>query len=390
MPRIVVGIPTLDEAATIAHVVRSADRGLRLVEERFGPVQAKIVNSDSCSPDGTGRIFSAQSTSFPKQQVSTTGRPGKGKNVRRLLDIAAEFRADCLLLLDGDLHSIRPEWVPALAAPILRDNADFVYPRYLRNRFEGGITNHLCVPLIYSVYGRYVRQPIAGDFGLSRGFIDLARRAAWPEAADHYGVDVTLTIMAIEGACRMAEARLDQKVHKPLITEKFCWTFTEVCEAALSKVRGAAVAPRAGAMASSGDSINDNVAFPFDETIAALLSMAEDRFRLWSETNALEHYGMGRAVRRMVEHARNRLPLEADAYPGLWQDVLNQTIRAAISGVNEPRPMTSLLLPAFLIKMCSFWTRVRALPPGDVEKQVEALAKETRRALAVERAPVQS
>ena len=390
MPRIVVGIPTLDEAATIAHVVRSADGGLRLVEERFGPVQAKIVNSDSCSRDGTGRIFSAQSTSFPKQQVSTTGRPGKGKNVRRLLDIAAEFGADCLLLLDGDLHSIRPEWVPALAAPILRANADFVYPRYLRNRFEGGITNHLCVPLIYSVYGRYVRQPIAGDFGLSRGFIDLARRAAWPEAADHYGVDVTLTIMAIEAACGMAEARLDQKVHKPVITEKFCWTFTEVCEAALSKVRGAAVAPRAGAMTSSGDSINDIVAFPFDETIVALLSMAEDRFRLWSETNVLEHYGMGRAVRRMVEHARNRLPLEADAYPGLWQDVLNQAIRAAISGANEPRPMTSLLLPAFLIKMCSFWTRVRALPPGDVEKQVEALAKETRRALAAERAPVQS
>lgn len=389
MPRIVVGIPTLDEAATIAHVVRSADEGLRLVEARYGPVQAKIVNSDSCSPDGTGRIFSAQSTAFPKQQVSTSGSPGKGKNVRRLLDIAAEFGADCLLLLDGDLYSIRPEWVPTLAEPILREGADFVYPRYLRNRFEGGITNHLCVPLIYSVYGRYVRQPIAGDFGLSRNFIDLAQRAAWPAAADHYGVDITLTIMAIEGACRMAEARLDQKVHKPVITEKFCWTFTEVCEAALSKARGAAVAPRAEAMTSAGDSINDIVAFPFDETIAALLTMAEDRFRLWSETNALEHYGMGGAVRRMVEHARNRLPLEAGAYQDLWQDILIQAIRAAVSGANEARPMTSLLLPAFLIKMCSFWTRVRALAPGDVERQVEALARATRRALTADRAPVQ-
>jgi hypothetical protein len=390
MPRIVVGIPTLDEATTIAHVAQSTDEGLKLVDARFGPIRAKIVNSDSLSQDGTARIFSAQQTFFSKQQVSTSGNPGKGKNVRRLLDIAAEFDADCLLLLDGDLYSIRPEWVPTIAAPILRGNADFVYPRYLRNRFEGGITNHLCVPLIYSVYGKSVRQPIAGDFGLSRNFIDLARRAAWPAAADHYGVDITLTITAIEASCRMAEARLDQKVHRPVITEKFCWTFAEVCEAALSKLRGAAVAPRAEAITSAGDSINDNVAFPFDETTAALLGMAEDRFRAWSETNELEDYGMGRAVARMVGHARSRLPLEADAYPDLWREALIDAIRAAMSGANEAGPMTALLLPAFLIKMCSFWARVRTMLPGEVEKQVAFLAQDVRRILTAEREAMRS
>ncbi len=384
MRRIVVGIPTLDEAATIAHVVRSADEGLKLIAARFGPIEAKIVNSDSLSQDGTPRIFSEQPTSFPKQQVSTSGSPGKGKNVRRLLDIAAAFEADCLLLLDGDLYSIRPAWLPAFVSPIFEEGADFVCPRYQRNRFEGGITNHLCVPLIYSVFGRYVRQPIAGDFGLSRRFIDLARSAPWPAAADHYGVDITLTKTAIEASCRLAEARLDQKVHRPVIVPKFCWTFTEVCEAALCGLRGATIAQRAEAVTFAAEAFNDNVAFPFDETTAALLEIAEDKFRDWSQANALERYGIGLAVKRMVQHARNGVPLETETYSDLWREALIQAIRAAIRGSNEAGPMTSLLLPAFLIKMCSFWAKVRALPPGEVEAQVVSLAQQVRSSISAE------
>ena len=384
MRRIVVGIPTLDEADTIAHVVRSADEGLKLVDKRCGPIQAKIVNSDSLSQDGTARIFSGQRTSFPKQQVSTSGSPGKGKNVRKLLDIAAEFEADCLLLLDGDLYSIRPEWLPALILPILHDGVDFVLPRYLRNRFEGGITNHLCVPLVYSVFGRYVRQPIAGDFGLSRRFIDLVRHAAWPPAADYYGVDITLTITALAASYRWAEARLDEKVHRPVIVPKFCWTFTQVCEAALWMLRGATIAPRAETIASAGVSFNDKVAFPFDETTAILLDMADKSFRDWSATHEIRRYGMGHAVKLMVEKARNGVALEGDAYSELWREALIAAVRAAIAGSNEAQPMASLLLPAFLIKMCSFWAKVRAWPPQEIEAQVVSLAEQVRRSMAAD------
>jgi hypothetical protein len=52
--RIVVGIPSFQEADSIAFVTARADEGLA----RFGPsVDCVIVNADGNSPDGTAQVF---------------------------------------------------------------------------------------------------------------------------------------------------------------------------------------------------------------------------------------------------------------------------------------------------------------------------------------------
>ncbi len=47
--------------------------------------------------------------------------------------------------------------------------------------------------------------------------------------------------------------------------------------------------------------------------------------------------------------------------------------------------MTEPLLPAFLIRMRSFWAKVRAMSSAGAERQVELLARDVRRGLAAGR-----
>ncbi len=98
---------------------------------------------------------------------------------------------------------------------------------------------------------------------------------------------------------------------------------------------------------------------------------------------------MGEAVKLMVERARNGVPLESDAYSHLLREAVIEAIRAAIAGSNEAYPTASLLLPAFLIKMCFFWAKVRAAPPDEIEALVVRLAEQVRSSISggLERAP---
>src|SRR4029078_13288669 len=50
---IMVGIPSFKNAATIGYVVRAAPAGL---VQSFPDLPPVVINSDACSPDGTGRV----------------------------------------------------------------------------------------------------------------------------------------------------------------------------------------------------------------------------------------------------------------------------------------------------------------------------------------------
>ena len=177
---VIVGIASYNEADSIAGVVRAADQGLLLLAREFPDLRALILNADSNSPDGTTREFLGAPTSWDKKAITTAGEPGKGKNVLAMIALAEAERADCLLMLDGDVRSAEPEWIVRLVRPVLQDIADFVTPRYERSLYDGAITNHFAWPLLLSVFGRDIQQPIAGDFALGRRLLGQVRQDATP------------------------------------------------------------------------------------------------------------------------------------------------------------------------------------------------------------------
>jgi hypothetical protein len=210
----VVGIPSYNEADNIAFPTNVASRGL---SEHFPQLKSVIINVDNHSPDGTKNVFMNTPTRVPKIYISTpVGVKGKGNNFLNLFEAAIELGTRAIVVVDADLKSITPSWIRYLGEPLL-DQFDYVAPIYARHKYDGSITNHIAYPMLRSLFGLRVRQPIGGDFGISgklaRAF--LAEKM-WNEKIANFGIDIWMTTIAIARRFNVCQAFLGTpKVHKP-------------------------------------------------------------------------------------------------------------------------------------------------------------------------------
>ena len=221
---IVVGVPSFNNARTIAHVVRAVQGGFA---KYFPEHRTLLLNSDGGSTDGTTDIVAGASIDaehvllarHPLRAVHriTTpyhGIPGKGSALRTVFAVAAALDARACAVVDADLRSITPEWIDLLVSPVLRAGFDFVAPLYRRHKFDGTITNSLVYPLTRALYGQRVRQPIGGDFGFSGR---LARHYlshdVWHTDVARFGIDIWMTTTAIAGGFRVCQSFLGAKIH---------------------------------------------------------------------------------------------------------------------------------------------------------------------------------
>lgn len=227
---IMVGIPSFKNAATIGYVVRAAHAGL---VQYFPDLRPVLVNADADSPDGTQRVVvETEPPDYVErillvrprnklERISLTypavdGVGGKGAALRTILEIARALDVQALVLVDSDLRSIVPEWIELLAGPILKGGFDFVAPLYTRHKNDGTITNTVTYPLTRALYGRRIRQPIGGDFGVSGDLVrHYLERDDWSPDVSRFGIDIWMTTAAIADGFAVCQTRLGAKVHDP-------------------------------------------------------------------------------------------------------------------------------------------------------------------------------
>lgn len=210
---IAVVIPSYNEADSIAHPARVASEGLR---KHFPDRTSVVINADNASPDGTQDVFLATETEVPKIYITTPeNTPGKGWNFANAFRKAYGLGARAVVCVDADLISITPEWIGYMAGPILQQGYDYLTPLYSRHKYDGTITNNVCYPLIYGIFGRDIRQPIGGDFALSGRLARHLVSVPWHRTTHEYGVDIFMTMQALLGQFRVAQVGLGSKIHKP-------------------------------------------------------------------------------------------------------------------------------------------------------------------------------
>jgi len=221
---IVIGIPSYNNARTIAHVVRAAQAGL---SKYFPQFTAVIVNSDGGSTDGTrdqvlraeieeSHLLLLTTPLLPVHRLAIPydGIPGKGSAFRLIFELARTLKAQACAVVDADLRSITPEWISLLVRPVLYCGHDFVAPYYHRHKFDGTITNSIVYPLTRSLYGHQVRQPIGGDFGISAKLVSrYLERDDWETDVARFGIDIWLTTIALAEGYRVCQSFLGAKLH---------------------------------------------------------------------------------------------------------------------------------------------------------------------------------
>jgi glycosyltransferase involved in cell wall biosynthesis len=210
---IIVGIPSYNEADTISYPTDVASRGLL---EYFPDKKSVIINVDNSSPDGTKNAFMNTPTKVDKIYISTPkGVKGKGNNFKNLFEATVELHAKAVIVVDADLKSITPQWIQYLGEPLFA-GFNYVSPIYLRHKYDGSITNHIAYPLLRTLFGLRVRQPIGGDFGfcgrIARAYLS---EKLWNDNIANFGIDIWMTTISIARRFKVCQTFLGSpKTHR--------------------------------------------------------------------------------------------------------------------------------------------------------------------------------
>lgn len=210
---LLVGIPCYNNDETIHHVVNAIETGL---SQSFSKMRSIAIISDGGSVDDSRDIANAvEVTPWVERIVMIyRGIPGKGSAVRAIFEAAEIVRAKAVLIFDADLRSISPQWVKAMAEPVLNDGYDFVAPYYKRYKFDGTITNHIVYNLTRALYGYRIRQPIGGDFACSLSLVEkYLDHEVWETDVGKFGIDIWMTTMAMVESCKICQSHLGVKIH---------------------------------------------------------------------------------------------------------------------------------------------------------------------------------
>lgn len=210
---ILIGIPCYNNEDTISHVVSMVVEGL---QKYYSDKKYALFVSDGGSLDDTRE--KANRASVPlgaKRKIAIyRGMPGKGTSFRAVFELAQVLNAEACVVVDSDLKSITPEWIYLLANPIFEKKAKFVTPYYTRHKYDGTITNHIMYPMLRSLYGVRVRQPIGGDFGFSGALAALyAKEDVWGTDVARFGIDIWMTTTAVNEGCSIVQTDLGRKIH---------------------------------------------------------------------------------------------------------------------------------------------------------------------------------
>lgn len=87
-------------------------------------------------------------------------------------------------------------------------------PYYVRDKYDGTITNNIVHPMTRMLYGVDVRQPIGGDFAVGARLLELyLQQEVWESDVARYGIDIWMTTTAINADARVCQAYLGAKIH---------------------------------------------------------------------------------------------------------------------------------------------------------------------------------
>ena len=210
MKKIAICLPSYNEHKNIKKITKNIDKALNLINTNY---KCFIVNCDNNSPDKTNYIFKTTNTTNQKISILTS-KKGKGENIYNFLKFCHQEDIDYAITIDTDTKSFHASWLIRILK-VLTTGVDFTYPLYIREKEEGNTTNHFVTLMLYKIYGKFIRQPLGGDYGFTKDYINKILTITPTDNILKYGIDIFLVISAISNNFNMQEVFLGYKKHNP-------------------------------------------------------------------------------------------------------------------------------------------------------------------------------
>jgi hypothetical protein len=200
---ILVGLPTLNNAATIVDVVRAVHLSFT---RDFPRLRTVMISSDGGSTDGTpdlirGATFTEADrvqTSHPLRTLHRVlapyhGLPGKHTALRTIFAAAELTQAKSIVVIDPAGPSTTPERVTEMIAPVSRGDVEFLAPRHRRHPRDGVLITQLVRPLVRSLYAVGLDEPLGAEFGCSGRFAShCLEQDIWNHESARFAIDLWL------------------------------------------------------------------------------------------------------------------------------------------------------------------------------------------------------
>ena len=373
---IVIGIPSYHSADSIVHVIKTAIRGI----ERYYPGRkALVMVSDGGSTDDTRDVArTVDPKSFDIESIVTIyrGIPGKGSGLRAVFEVAAFLKARAVCVFDSDLLSITPEWIRNLLEPVF-GGYDYVAPFYNRYKFDATITNTIAYNLNRTLYGRRIRQPIGGDFGLSPAMVKhYLNQDVWETDVAKFGIDIWMTTSAIVGGFKLCQARLGAKIHDhkdpsadlgPMFRQVVGTQFQLMAqyEDYWLNVRGSVEVP------TLGEPIEQEApAFEIDRNnLVAYFKMGWGNFGgVWKNIMTEEDYQIVEKLARKNKMNGFSMPLET------WIRTVFRYAAAFNAAPRQRFKVLDTLIPLYYGRVASLVGELEALDPSQAERLIDGQA----------------
>lgn len=376
-------MPSFNEAQNIQNITQVVDRGLSEFLDIHSDFEAIIVNVDSNSTDGTAKMFSETQTVQSKHSIIIDGPAGKGRNILEFCSYVLANNIDLCLTIDTDITSARPDWVIRFLRPLIKEDASYVIPIYERSRFEGSSTNHFAFPLIYAIFDRSVRQPIAGDFAFTRMIAEAIKDSelANSEPIQRYGIDIFMTMTALARGKKIAQIDLEKKIHSPSF-KKLEYMFPQI---AAATVLSSSHLPPSGESHHESSSVRPNILsdlnFMHKNTAIEMKERALNTMRYLNKTDWIGN----QSISSFIEVAENPLPEEhrmADVWTSVLANWMKYFSRQSIA-VSDAEHAGNELLSFFVLRAANFWFWAETVGVEGVEnaikKQAELLRNKIRK-----------
>jgi hypothetical protein len=205
---ILVGLPTLNNAATVVNVAKA----IHVCFTRDLPrPRTVMINSDAGSTDGTPELI--RDASFLQGDMVQTshslrtmhrvvtpyhGIPGKNTALQALFAAAELTQAKTLVVIDPAGPATSAERVTELIMPVWRSEVEFLAPRYRRHPRDGAIITQLVRPLVRGVYGVEIDEPLGAEFACAGRFAsNCLEQDIWNQDAATFAMDLWLRTEAI-------------------------------------------------------------------------------------------------------------------------------------------------------------------------------------------------
>ena len=207
---ILVGLPTVNNAATIVDVVRAVHG---CFTRDFPRLRTVMINSDGGSTDGTPDLI--RDASFVEADMVQTshslrtlhrvsapyhGLPGKHTALRTIFAAGALMQAKVVVVIDPSGPATTAGRVTELIGPISRSEVEFLAPRYRRHPRDGVLITQFVRPLVRALYGAALDEPLGAEFSCSGRFashcLDLD---IWSQETARFAIDLWLHTEALAG-----------------------------------------------------------------------------------------------------------------------------------------------------------------------------------------------